>query len=443
MRLVAAKVVLGPILVLLTSQALAFNTSQHRAATTAAVDSLSAANPDLARFGNTIELWSGGVGSTLVPGNATPGEQLAHVLDQTTNICTVPWNGGQFTTIFNRIFTRYAAGNYTGTSPTAEGAYIYIGSALHLIEDQASMPHASNVRHGACPSLISGFDPDNFEGLTKVSAGLAGTPTQGNVEPDQAYFVGLRQARAIVGNYSSPSDVRYWWRNEELTWDESYNPRKIATPYDGEAAPGNELFGAYGGIGSTDVYHDSEQPGLYDQQGKQAKDYAQFFLDKISKLLPPRVSEVAIGGAGGGAPPIINNQSGTPISFIVAENRTDFVDIDIWVQDTGQRIVSDGMTRSLTGFRSASGNTESSSLTGPITWLAQPVQLWGTLGPDQNGQVINALPFESEITLNWKGMVASGAALADGDHTLCFAIKDRDGNGGTCDTSVRSASFSV
>jgi hypothetical protein len=166
-------------------------------------------------------------------------------------------------------------------------------------------------------------------------------------------------------------------------------------------------------------------------------------LKNTSEGLPPLTSNVAIGGAGGGAPPIINNQSGTSISFVVAENRTDFVDIDIWVQGTGQRIVSDGMTRSLTSFRSASGGAETSSVTGPITWLAQPVQMFATKALDETGQPFNALPYETEITLNWKGMVASGAALADGEHTLCFAIKDRDGNGGTCDTSVHIRSVLV
>lgn len=438
MKKSAARAVFGLVLASLAGSAWSFNTEQHRAATNLAADSLNATNqnPDIARFKNVIVNWVAGIGKP-IPNNVTPGEQLAHVLNQNTDICVVPWNGGQYETIFNRIFTRYEAGNYSDEAAGAEGAYVYMGSALHLIEDQASMPHGANVRHGACPSFTEGFDPDNFENEplipSKVNVSL--TANQGNVAPDQAYLSSLRQTRAIVGNYATSTGLRYWWRNEELTWDDTFAPRKISTPYDGEATPGDALFGAYGGVGYNDIFHDPEQPGLYLQQGKQATDYAYFFLSKMSRLLPPRSSEFVIDS--GGASPIINNLTGTPIRFVVAENRTDIVDIDIWVQDTGQRIVSESATVSLTGFRSASGSTESQILPGPQTWLAQPVQLRTTTSqPIVAGTNQYILPFEGEINLNWKGAVASGAPLADGEHTLCLRAIDRDGNAPGQDTCV-------
>ncbi|MEK7692321.1 MAG: hypothetical protein AAB425_15000, partial [Bdellovibrionota bacterium] len=323
--------VLALSVLLVPSGAYAFNTDQHRAATGLAADSLTgqsgASFGDVARFRNTIVNWTGGIGLPVPAGNSTPAEQLAHVLSQTPSICSVPWDGGPFDTIMDRIFTRYRSGNFNGEGVGSEGAYVLIGSALHLIEDQASMPHGANIHHGSCPTIDDVWPTkDKFETpFSKVAVSLTANQSR-NVDPDDAYLSSLGTTRNLVDDYQNPNGGRYWFKNEELTWDVSLVPRKSATPYNGEPTPGDEFFGEYGGAGYKDIYSDSEQTTLYLQQGKQATDYAFFFISNISKLLPPILFSMEIASAGAGAPAIINNQAGSAVHFTVAENRTDSAD---------------------------------------------------------------------------------------------------------------------
>lgn len=424
MKSLQSKVFLLIFLATLARPARSFNTDQHRAATARAANDLDAqgASPDIARFKGLIGEWSGGVGWWYLSRNTTPGEQLAHVLNQTVDICTVPWNGGQFTQIYNRIFTRYNQRNYSDKSAGSEGAYVYMGSALHLIEDQASMPHGANVRHGACPSLTDGFDPDNFENEPLGKApNVNRTGAQGNVTPLLAYLLSLRQTRALTGAYSSPSNARYWLRNEELTAVASFNPAKSGTPYDGEAEPEEPFFGAYGGPGYKDVYHDIEHMELYGQQGTQATDYAYFFLDNVSKLLPPLVSGFAVGNAGA-----ISEYVGAQITFSLAENRTEYVDVDLYILETGQRIATETILTALDGAESPSGVAQTRNLGVHANWLAQPIQLFETKND------LSLLPYHAQVTTYWDGKLASGPALPSGSYTLCLTVKDRNGNGDAC-----------
>ena len=260
--------------------------------------------------------------------------------------------------------------------------------------------------------------------MTKVAASLTANPLLG-FSPNTSYWDNLHLTRAIVGDYLTPSEGRYWFNNEELTWDVSLVPRKSGTPYDGEVNPGDAFYGEYGGASYEDVFSDAEQPSLYLQQGKQATDGAYFFLRQMSKTLPPRISLLKIADDASG---IVNGQTGTPISFALSENRTEYVDVDIYVQDTGQRIVTEGGQALLDGSLSQSGITQMRNLGGPLTWVSQPIQLYGTKNDS------SLLPYQAQITAFWKGRVASGDPLSEGQHTLCVAVRDRDWNGPSHDT---------
>jgi hypothetical protein len=46
---------------------------------------------------------------------------------------------------------------------------------------------------------------------------------------------------------------------------------------------------------------------------------------------------LTIGGAGAGAPPVVNSQNGSDVAFFVTKNRLQNVKVDAFVQETGAR----------------------------------------------------------------------------------------------------------
>ncbi len=125
----------------------------------------------------------------------------------------------------------------------------------------------------------------------------------------------------------------------------------------------------------------------------------------------------------GGAPAIIDTTNGSPITFRISENRSQINNVNVYVQDTNQSIITSGDYVTLSSFRSADGLTDSTNLPGPNTWSNQPVSLFGTLLTD-----LTLLPFDGQFQLNWNGKVVGTTPLSSGTHTLCVSATDGDGN---------------
>lgn len=105
--------------------------------------------PDIAMYQNLTQSWSWGINlGGVLYGN--PSEQLAHIQDQTQPInYTGAIDGGNFDQVRKNILIEYKAFNFSDTTPFNEGAYVWLGAAMHLVEDQASLPHAANVWHSS------------------------------------------------------------------------------------------------------------------------------------------------------------------------------------------------------------------------------------------------------------------------------------------------------
>src|SRR6266568_3201151 len=145
---------------------------------------------------------------------------------------------------------------------------------------------------------------------------------------------------------------------------------------------------------------------------------------RLSKSLPPIVSELMIGGGGaGGAPSIINSVNGTPITFRAVENRTQKDNVDIVIQETGQHIITDGAVLKVSAADSGEGVDVFSPITGATTWSAFEVSLLNT-----DPANLTLLPYEAEFTMTWKGLVDGATPLADGTYTLCVVVTDKDTN---------------
>lgn len=162
-------------------------------------------------------------------------------------------------------------------------------------------------------------------------------------------------------------------------------------------------------------------------------------LRAISRNLPPLASQLTMGS--GGVPAIVNPQSGSALSFKISENRSQSVTVSLYVQGTcdGQgnnckTAVTEAATASLAAGDSGTGSAQSANISGPVNWNAKSVALFNT-----NDSDASLLPREANFQTNWKGVVAGGdgAALADGNYTLCLKVSDGDGNISDCDTSVR------
>lgn len=115
--------------------------------------------PDIQRYGGTIRAWTWGCG----PGNGldtafgfelsaervgpNPVERLAHSGSQSTWWRFICNNGGDVDTLYKRLLGSYTSENFLTTTDEQEGAYILLGVMAHVIEDQASFPHAMNYPH--------------------------------------------------------------------------------------------------------------------------------------------------------------------------------------------------------------------------------------------------------------------------------------------------------
>ena len=274
----------------------AFKSPEHEFISEDAVNRATAAGAmDIGFYNNLLISWTWGIGQPLL-GN--PAEQLAHLEDQTQPFSATIYDGGNFADLLRRAQSQYLQFNFSSATAGSEGTYVLLGACVHLIEDQASMPHAANVLHAF---------GDKFESLPQLAGGFDGM--QGNVSPSQSYINSLLTTQAKMPSYMSPSyspPARYWWMNDELNQlKDLYYPEgnvtKIATRYQGENKPPMypplpDLWGEYGGIDSSgnpaDIFSTSEQPNLYNQQGLQAEDFAEYFLVNISSQLPPLVQNL-------------------------------------------------------------------------------------------------------------------------------------------------------
>ena len=406
----------------------AFQNGQHQNISQQAINNAAIVAPDIQKFGPLINSWSWGIGGsanltteqtlkTLFTIKGNPVEELAHLENQQAQIdATASINGGDYLDMVQaKIPDAFTAGNFSNTTPQSEGAYVWMGAALHLIEDQASTPHGANIIHGV---------GDEFEGPLsqngqKIKSFVFTSNTSANIAKELLYSQCQATTQSKIPNFKnfsySPA-ARLWLLNSELS---------------GFGIDGSNGFGRYGGVilspplsdapsftqsVPADLYSEPSGPSIFTDQSTQAGDFGTNFLIQMSKSLPPLVTELSIAGAGvsaGGAPAIINAQNGTPISFKISENRTQAVTVNVVVQETNQSIISDAASVTLSSFRSADGLSDSQNLPGPITWSNNQTPLFGTLATD-----MTLLPFDGTIQFNWKGNVA-GTALTDGTYTLC------------------------
>lgn len=420
----------------------AFNTSQHRDSSAQAIAAAGEDAADIRKFGGIIRQWSGGL-CTLNPNKlgCTPAEELAHTNNQKADFCKVEDNGGPFNTIRNSIRSRYVEGrqeSLKGTQVNQEGAYVLMGAAVHLIEDQASMPHGANVRHGECPTgaldIFSWYrEHDNFEGWTKTAGEL--TRALGRVEPELSYLESLKTTQRIVPNVVSRQftpPLRPWLTNIELF--AAGDPDASNVPYVGQSPADAGLFGKYGGPGHTDIYQDFHHPQLYYEQGTQAADFAYHFLLNMSKALPPVLgsleffespnadgSNASLRTLGDGR---VGPKGRTELILQIAENRASRIHIDAYVKEgaANSPMVTTGAKLILDGTESPLGIRQSRELSGELAWNNLAVDLLAT--SDSN---LKLLPFKSEIRIPIDGRV-QGRMLADGRHNFCVVVRDIDGN---------------
>ena len=130
-----------------------------------------------------------------------------------------------------------------------------------------------------------------------------------------------------------------------------------------------------------------------------------------------------IGAAG--APVIVNPVGGNKISFKVIENRGANVKVKVFVQKDGQEttqaIIAENSILRIAAGRGVNGGANETPLGGPTTWDNLSTALFDTKADD-----MSLLPFEADFELNWKGVVAGGAPLTDGNYTLCVVAQDLD-----------------
>ena len=107
---------------------------------------------------------------------------------------------------------------------------------------------------------------------------------------------------------------------------------------------------------------------------------------------------------------------------MISENHTQNVKVNIIVQETGQPIITDGATITLSSFLSDSGLSESNTLSGNITWSNKEIPLFNSKNTD-----LTLLPRMAQVVITWKGNV-SGTALTDGTKTLKVSVDDLDDN---------------
>jgi hypothetical protein len=232
----------------------AFENSQHRNITTYAISKISARDyPDIARFGPSIIGWSWGIGApsqqngffataaATVFNVGNPAEELAHLEDQTQPMdYTSGIDGGDFSDFLNikngvltgKIANAYQSSSFTNTEPVNEGAYVWAGAAVHLIEDQASPPHAANILHG----LGDEFEgPESFLG-GKTSNLQSFNQTVGADQPVSEYFFQcLQQTQSVLSVFTANvngTTYQTWLPNNYPILVSQFG--KSSTNYDGK-----------------------------------------------------------------------------------------------------------------------------------------------------------------------------------------------------------------
>ncbi len=402
----------------------AFKNNQHDAASNLAVSHTGSEAADIQKFKSLIVGWSYGINYSIfgVSGFAgKPAEQLAHVGDQRRDISTVFNNNGDFAGFLGRARQQYLTQNFGSELAGQEGAYVLLGTCLHLIEDQSSPPHGANVLHQS---------GDHFEGpLFPQRVEVGWTGNQGNVTPDSSYAGSLSatQAKILLPENIPPSPLspqfnQYWVMNDQLraAGNQSKSAQRYAGQYSGNEGVDPAVTGAYGGQNGEDIFTYDLVPGLYQEQGTQATDFAYNFLLKMSKSFRPVASGMTIGGAGGATPSIINSANGSPVRFKIVENRLPGIDVRVFVQETGQAITASNSVLRIAAGRGANGAANETQLGGPTTWDNLRTALFDTKADD-----MTLLPFEADFELTWKGEVV-GQPLADGTYNLCVVARDLD-----------------
>ena len=324
-------------------------------------------------------------------------------------------DGGPFDDWIDQIVSDYKSGDFQKT-------YTEVGSLVHLAEDQNVPAHAANISHG--------FPwPDNFEVQADDSgapifagwytSGAIATPTISQMPELLISYEGLVSTNRGLNTstYLIPGTTSSYWVNG-------------AGSYVGLIDVGTD--GSYGGFSLScsdpntctvfwgqDVFDDSADtlsPHIVLRQATSARSYTAGLLNAISGRLPPFASQLTIGGAGlGGAPPVINAQSGTDVSFFVTENRTQDMTATVSVQETGDRILTDAASIGLDGQICGQPNGQ--------TWNQNHFTLCTTDSSD-----LTQLPLAAQLHLTWKGTVAGGGSLKDGTYTLCVTVTDGDNN---------------
>ncbi len=410
----------------------AWQTGQHVNITKVAADKASVDCPDINRFKPQIVAWSGGIGNTQnmsgfwgtvlgFLGPTKPAEELAHLKDQTALIDdTDSLDGGNFKDIWKgQLFPSYSAGNFTSETPFDEGAYVWMGAAAHLIEDQASPPHGANIFHGP---------GDQFEGPVLTTFGKKTSPIDNSQialrsQPyDQLYSACLTETQDYIRtpNFSTTLNgvsTPFWItsRDMAMTYQQSgYS----STLYDGTPSENPSIFGAYGGVLSgkaaphldastglgtwdADLYR-GNTPQVYWAQGYQAADYVYTLLEKVSHSLPPLIKKDTFLTS----TTFPSQTNPTILTFHAMENRTQ------------------GVTFTATVLK------EDSTDTGKKAFSTQTL----TLDPDGP-----ELPWEKDVSLTWNGLATDGSRFEDGKYLLDAFLTDEDTN----DSPHVQLSFSI
>jgi len=192
--------------------------------------------------------------------------------------------------------------NFGGTY----GAYWFLGSMVHLVEDMGVPAHAMNVPH-AFPALDN-LESNSARNYTSSSAML--------------YY--------NASNY--PSDYKDFLK--DYTQDIINNDSEVSPPA-GNSWNDFWAAGSYGPNG--DMFHSTaldataEENALVAHQLASARNYTSGALLAASKKLPPLVRTQLLLSA-----PVINTETGNNISFKIIENRTAAVKISLVVAETGQ-----------------------------------------------------------------------------------------------------------
>lgn len=200
---------------------LAFQNGQHQKISQTAISAAAASSADIQKFGPLINSWSWGIGgysnlsgiqeiSLLISDTGNPSEELAHLEDQRRLInATANRNGGDYIDILNnQLRPRYLANELSSGLASQEGAYVWMGAALHLIEDQASPPHGANILH----SFGDKFEGPATELGIKQKSFIFTTSESQNKQLSDLYDGCLTATRDSIPNLkdSGSPEAQYW-----------------------------------------------------------------------------------------------------------------------------------------------------------------------------------------------------------------------------------------